>query len=120
MRYFKEDFLKIVRNERGVLAVMVLNTLLAIALIVSSVTHLNPESSHIKISYGDIVGYRDGAWFDIFTYILLAIIFGSLHNLLALRIYHKRGSGMTKLFLIITTILILDAFLVFFRLFGEN
>ena len=51
---------------------------------------------------------------------LLAIIFGVFHNLLALRIFHKRGGGMTKFFLITTTALIAGTALVLIRLLGEG
>ena len=73
----------------------------------------------VKVGYGDIGGYRDGAWADMLAFPLFAIIFGILHNLLAVRIFHKRGGGMTKFFLISTTTLILGAFLVQVRLLGE-
>ena len=120
MSKLKADFIKIVKTERGVLAVMVLNLLLSLALIIFSVIHLNPDSSVMKVGYGDIGGYRDGSWVDILAYPLLGVIFGVLHNLLALRIFHKRGSGMAKFFLIITTVLILGTFLVLRRLLGEG
>ena len=120
MNNFKEDFIKICRNERGVLIFMVLNLLLSIALFVFSLINLNPESAVVKIGYGDIGGYRDGVWFDMIAFPTFAVIFGVLHNFLALNIFHKRGSGMAKLFLIITTILILGAFLVELRLLGKG
>ena len=100
--------------------VMILNLILSIALIIFSLISLNPESAVVKVGYGDIGGYRDGSWLDILAFPLLAIIFGVFHNLLALRIFHKRGSGMAKFFLIITTILILGTFLVLMRLLGER
>ena len=120
MKNFKSDFFKIYQNERGILLVMILNFILSIALIVFSLISLNPESAVVKVGYGDIGGYRDGSWIDILAFPLLAIIFGVFHSLLATRIFHKRGSGMAKFFLIITTILILGTFLVLIRLLGER
>ena len=120
MKSFKSDFLKIYRNEHGVLIVMIMNLLFSIALFIFSLISLNPDSSVVKVGYGDIGGYRDGSWIDILAFPLLAIIFGVFHNLLAVRIFHKRGSGMAKFFLIITTILILGTFLVLVRLLGER
>jgi hypothetical protein len=52
--------------------------------------------------------------------VIAAAIFGILHNLLAVKIFHKRGSGMTKFFLITTTMLILGAFVVMIRLLKEG
>ena len=120
MGSFKEDFIKIYQNERGVLILMIFNLLLSIALIVFSIINLNPNASVVKIGYGDIGGYRDGSWVDMLAYPLLALIFGVLHGLLTVRIFHKRGSGMAKFFLIITTVLIFGTFLVLIRALGEG
>ena len=120
MKTFKEDFLKIYQNERGIMLLMILNLIIAIILFVFSIIHLNPNASVIKVGYGDIGGYRDGTWFDMLVFPLLALIFGIFHNLLTLRIFHKRGSGMAKFFLLITTTLIFGTFLVLIRLLGEG
>ena len=120
MKTFKEDLIKIYQTERGILIFIILNTLLSIGLLVFSLINLNPNSTVVKIGYGDIGGYRDGGWFDMLAFPLLAIIFGFLHNLLALKIFHKRGGGMTKFFLLSTTALILGAFLVLIRLLWEG
>lgn len=120
MSLFKEDFIKICQNERGILVIIVLNLLFSIALIIFSAVNLNPNSAVVKIGYGDIGGYRDGTWVDMLAFPLLAIIFGVFHNLLALRIFHKRGSGMAKFFLLATTMLIFGTFLVLIRSLGEG
>lgn len=117
---FKEDFIKIYQTERGVLLLMVMNLLLSIALLVFSFINLNPNIAVVKIGYGDIGGYRDGTWANLLAFPLLAIIFGVFHNLLTLRIFHKRGSGMAKFFLITTTALIASTWLVLIRLLGEG
>ena len=120
MDTFKADITKIYQTERGVLLLMILNILASIFLIVFSLINLNPSSAVVKIGYGDIGGYRDGSWFDMLTFPILAFIFGILHSLIAIRIFHKRGSGMTKFFLLATTLLIVGAFLVLIRLLGER
>ena len=119
MKSLKEDFLNIVRSDKAVLIMMILNFLLASALLVFSLVKLNPNSATIKIGYGDIGGYRDGSWTNLFGFSLAAILFGILHNMLALKIFNKRGSGMTKFFLITTTMLILGVFVVMIRLLKE-
>lgn len=98
---------------------MILNFVLALLLFLFSVFNLNPNASVVKIGYGDIGGYRDGSWSDLLVFPIFAIILGVLHNLLALRIFHKRGGGMAKFFLLTTTILIFGTFLVLNRLLGE-
>ena len=120
MKGLKEDFLNIVRSDKAVLVLMILNFLLAVLLLVLSLINLNPNSAMIKTGYGDIGGYRDGSWTNQFTFSLAVILFGILHNLLALKIFRKRGAGMAKFFLVTTAMLILGAFVVMFRLLKEG
>lgn len=120
MSNFKEDFLKIYQTERGIIFLMMFNLLIAIGLIIFSIINLNPNASVVKIGYGDIGGYRDGTWADLVAFPIFALIFGILHSLLSVRIFHKRGGGMTKFFLITTTFLLLGATLVLIRLLGEG
>lgn len=120
MQILKEDFIKIYHNERGVLVLMIINLLFSIALIIFAIVSLNPNASVVKVGYGDIGGYRDGTWMDMLAFPLFALIFGVFHGLLAVRIFHKRGSGMAKFFLITTTCLIFGTFLVLIRTLGEG
>ena len=102
------------------LALMIINLLLGIVLLVFSLINLNTGLSVLEIGYGDMDGYRFGSWVDMLAFPVLALIFGVLHNLLAVKIFHKRGGGMAKFFLLSTTILILGTFLVLSRLVGEG
>lgn len=120
MKTLKEDFITIYRTERGIIILMVLNLLLSIGLMLFSLIKLNPSSPVVKIGYGDIGGYRDGAWYDMIAFPLLAVLFGVVHGFLTLRIFRKRGSGMAKFFLLITTSLILGTLLVLIRLLKEG
>ncbi len=120
MSNFKSDFAKLYQNEKGIIVLMVLNLLLSIVFLVFSIIHLNPNAAVVKIGYGDIGGYRDGSWLDMIAFPLLFLVFGVLHNILTIRIFHKRGGGMAKFFLITTTMLILGSFLVLIRLLGEG
>mgnify|MGYP007070338116 CR=1 FL=1 len=85
MKNFKETIGEIYRNERGLLIVMLLNTVFALVLLIFSLIKLNPNAAVVKIGYGDIGGYRDGAWVDMLAFPLLAVVFGVLHNFLALK-----------------------------------
>ena len=120
MKHFGEDFKKIYFEERLMLVLMVVNLILSLALLVFALLHLSPETAIVKVGYGDIGGYRDGIWTDMIAFPLLALVFGIFHNLIALKIFHKRGAGMTKIFLILTTALILGTFVVLIRLLGEG
>ena len=120
MKDFAETIKDIYRNERWTLVLMILNLIASIALIVLGIMNLNPSSAVVKVGYGDIGGYRDGSWTDLIAFPLLAILFGILHNFIAVRIFHKRGAGMTKFFLITTSVLIVGAFIVLSRLVQEG
>lgn len=120
MKHFAEDIKKIYAEERIMLVLMILNILGALALFIFGIVCINPNVSVVKIGYGDIGGYRDGSWMDFFVFPLLAIIFGVFHSFIALNIFHKRGAGMTKFFLLITTALIIGTFIVLIRLTSEG
>ena len=120
MKTIKSDIVKIYQTERGILILMILNLLMSIGLLVFALLNLNPNAAVVKIGYGDIGGYRDGTWLDMLAFPLLALNFGILHNFLALRIFHKRGGGMAKFFLLTTTALMLGTLLVLVRLLGEG
>ncbi|MDO4611373.1 MAG: hypothetical protein Q4B34_00700 [Candidatus Saccharibacteria bacterium] len=118
MKYLVEDFKRIYKTEHFMLALMILNLIASIILIVVSIVNLNPESSTIKVGYGDIGGYRDGAWSDFLAFTVLGIILGVFHNIVAINVFHKRGAGITKFFLLTTSALIAGAFVVLLRLLG--
>ena len=120
MKDYKENIIKIYHGERVTLILMIMNFILSLALAIFSLIRINPASSVTKVGYGDIGGYRDGSWTDLIAFPLLAILFGIMHNFIALRIFHRRGAGMTKFFILITTLLILGAFIVLIRLTQEG
>ncbi len=119
MKELKKNIVDIYREDRGILIMMILVFIFSLVFFIFSCTRLNTTSAIVKIGYGDIGGYRDGAWNGLLTFPVLAFIFGILHNLLAIRIYGKRGVGMTKFFLATTIMLIFSALLVLVRLSSE-
>lgn len=120
MKTFKEDIVNIYQSNRSIIVLMALNLLFSLGLLIFALVSLNPDTAVFKIGYGDIGGYRDGTWLDMLAFPTFAILFGILHNLLALRIFHKRGTSMTKFFLFTTTGLIFWTLLVLIRLLGEG
>ena len=119
MKNFKKDLIKIYQTERTMLILMILNLLISIGLFIFSIINLNLGISVLKVGYGDIDGYRDGTWVDMLAFPTLAILFGVFHNLLAVKIFRKRGGGMAKFFLLTTTALILSTILVLARILGD-
>lgn len=120
MKSFKEDLITIYQTERGILILMIINFLISAGLMIFAIISLNPNAAVIRTGYSDIGGYRDGSWTSLLSFPVIAVIFGVFHNLLAIRVFHKRGGGMTKFFLIATSMLILAALLVLIRLLGEG
>ncbi len=120
MKTIAEDIKKIYLHERFMLVVMIINFLGGIALFIYTILHLDTNSAIVKVGYGDIGGYRSGSWTDLLTFLILAVILGVFHNIIAVRIFHKRGAGMTKFFLLTTSVLIIGAFIVLARLTGEG
>ncbi len=116
MKDFKDTIKKIYHEEKLIFILMISNAVLATILFFIGVVNLNPSSAVVKIGYGDIGGYRSGSWADMLVFPILAIIFGVFHTLIAMRIFRKRGAGMTKFFLITTSALILGATIVLLRL----
>ena len=100
------------------LIMMILNVLATMVLAIMGLINLNPGSSMIKVGYGDIGGYRDGSWSFMLAFPLFAVIFGVLHSLIAVRIFRKRGAGMAKFFVLVTSVLIVGVFIVMIRLKG--
>ena len=122
MKEIKESFIKIYREERGLLVIMILNFLFSAALFIYAIFNLGPlmSSSVVKIGYGDIAGYKDGNWTNMLAFPLIALVFGVLHNLLAVKIFSKRGTGLAKVFVITTICMVGGAMLVLARLLGEG
>ena len=119
MKTFSIDLKQIYHSERFMLVLMLLNLIASTVLLIFSIVNLNPSIAVVKIGYGDIGGYRSGSWVDMIAFPILAIILGVFHNLIAIRIFKKRGAGMAKFFLLTTTILIAGAFIVLLRLLDK-
>lgn len=134
MKKFKESFKEIIHEHRGILVLMIALGVLSLGLLVFSLVTLHPGSSVVKVGYGDIGryqggewasmsnsgGYHDGNWMEMLVFPVLAIIFGILHNLIAVKIFEKRGAGIAGLFMMISIIMVLGTLLVLIRLLGEG
>ena len=130
----KENLKKIASEHKGLMAGMIVLAVLALGLLVFSVVTLQPGASVVKVGYGDIGryqggewssmsnsgGYHDGSWAEMLAFPALAVIFGVLHNLIIVKIFEKRGAGLAMLFMLISVMLVLGAWLVLIRLLGEG
>ena len=120
MGNLKKTFLTVYREQKWLLAFMAINFLFSVFVFIYSVLAINPTSAVVKIGYGDIGGYRDGAWTNMLAFPILAVLFGVVHNFLALKIFERRGDGMAKVIVGVSFLLLVGAFVVLLRLLGEN
>ena len=117
----KESLETIIRRHPGILAAMI--TLIALSLmllIFSLIQILSLTAPTTIIGYGDSDGYRTDSWVQMLAFPTLALIFGGLHNLIAIRLFNERGATRAKLFLWLSIILVLVAFIILLRITGGS
>lgn len=90
----------------------------SLVLFVLSLFQLSPSEVTATVGYGDIGGYRNGSWLELLAFPLLALIFGVFHNVIAVRLYAKRGADQTKAFLGVSLALVALAGLTMLRVAG--
>ena len=134
MKTLRESLGEIYRRHKGLLVMMIFLLVLALAFFVFSLVTLSPSSAIVKVGYGDIGsfsgddltgmrlagGYRDGSWVSMLTFPLIAIIVGVFHNMIAIRLYKRRGEGVAKAFVLISMTVLIGAFMVLLRLLSEG
>ena len=118
MKRFFKTITDIFREHKVLLVLMLILFVMGLAFFIFSLFCLKPGTPVANIGYSDIDGYRSGAWGNLLAFPLLAILFGILHNCLAIRIYQKRGAGLAQVFVVISIFLLIGAFIVLLRLIG--
>lgn len=134
MKKIVEDLKIIFKKHKSVLFIMTILLLASLALFIFALLNLGSNTTVVKTSYGDIGryqggeissmansgGYSDGVWTERFAYPILAIVFGVLHNFLAIKLFEKKGKGAAILFLVFSIAMVIMTFIVFGRLLGEG
>lgn len=134
MKDLAKDLKEVYVKHRTMFTLMVVVAVFSIVLFIYSIVNLHPNASVVKVSYGDIGryqggewssmsnsgGYHDGPWQAMLVYPMFALLFGILHNVIALRIFRKKGDKIANIFLAVTIALILFATLILWRLLGEG
>ena len=134
MKDLAKDLKEVYVKHRTMFTLMVVVAVFSIVLFIYSIVNLHPNASVVKMSYGDIGryqggewssmsnsgGYHDGPWQAMLVYPMFALLFGILHNVIALRIFRKKGDKIANIFLAVTIALILFATLILWRLLGEG
>ena len=134
MKDLGKDLKEVYTKHRTLFTLMVVTLVFSMILFVYSLANLHPNAAVVKVGYGDIGryqggewssmsnsgGYHDGSWQAMLVYPLLALVFGVLHNIIALRIFRKKGEKVASIFVATTIALILLTTLTLWRLLGEG
>lgn len=120
MEEIKKNLKEIIKKQHGLMWLMLLLFVGSLGLFVTTLVTLNPNVSVTNVGYGDIGGYRTGGWISMLAFAIFAVILGVLHNLLAVKIYHKKGDGLAKVLVVTSIFLLIGAFVVLIRLLGEG
>ena len=134
MKNFKETVGVIYREQKGMLVLQAVLLVLSLGVLIFSLVTLSPGSAVVKVGYGDIGsfsgddltemrtagGYRDGSWVNMLAFSLLSVTIGVVHNLIAVRLFARRGADIAKVFILMSIILLVGVVLVLFRLLGEG
>jgi len=109
MKEIVANFRKIYAHDRWLIVAMVFLFLVSFVLMALTFFALRPNSVMIRTGYADIGGYRDGKWQYLLTFMILGFVTGVIHNILAAKVYGKKGSGAAALFVFISIGLVILA-----------
>ena len=132
MREIGRGIKRIAKEERGLLAQLIVLFLMGGELILHTLLHFKSGTS-IYIGYSDIGkfsggelsslwnsgGYRTGGWLDMAVFLVMGVVLGVMHNLMAIRIMNRREKGYAQTFIVMSMIIWAISFLVLMRLLGE-
>lgn len=119
---------EIVREQKGLLAAMIGLAAMSLILLVIALVTLRPQTTVVITGYGDVYGelagltggYRRESWLNMLAFPILALLFGVVHNFLAVRVYQKYGRDAALVLVVVTMLLVVATVLVIFRLLGEG
>lgn len=119
---------EIVREQKGLLMAMIGLMAMSLILLVIALVTLRPQTTVVITGYGDVYGelagltggYRRESWLNMLAFPILALLFGVVHNFLAVRVYQKYGRDAALVLVVVTMLLVVATALVIFRLLGEG
>ena len=123
----KGTWKEICRKQRGLMVAMIMLLVINVVFLVFALTTLRPSSTVVIVGYGDVYGevaglsggYRRDSWANMLAFPLLAILFGVVHNFIALRVYRKYGKYMALTVVFATMAMVAATMVVILRLLGE-
>lgn len=115
------------RKQHGLMVAMVVLLLMSVVLLIFALTTLRPSSTVVIVGYGDVYGeiaglsggYRRDSWLNMLAFPVLALLFGVVHNLIALRVYRKYGKDMALMVVVASMAMVAATVVVILRLLGE-
>lgn len=124
---FRSTWREVARKQKPLMAAMIVLAVMSMVLLVLALFMLKPQNAVVIVGYGDVYGeiaglsggYRRDSWLNMLAFPLLALIFGVVHNFLALRIYRKYGRDLALTFVGVTMFLVVATVVVLLRLTGE-
>ena len=130
----KEAIGDIYKNHRKLFVGMIILTILSMGLLIFSLFNLKISNSTVHVGYSDIgsyqggdfdetrgsSGYISGRWVDMLAFPILAVVLGVMHNLIAIRLYKRRGAASAGVFIAMSILVLVLAVLVLWRLTQES
>lgn len=124
---FRSTWKEVVRKQRGLMIAMIVLLAMSVVLLIFALVTIRPQGAVVIVGYGDVYGeiaglsggYRRDSWLNMLAFPLLAVLFGFVHNLLALRVYRKYGKTPALMLVYATMLLVVGTFVVILRLLGE-
>lgn len=121
MKDLAEDFKSIAKKDKPLFAWMAVNFLLSLWYFLIPLFNLNAGRAKIWARYSDIDnGYAQSDWWYLLAFAILAITLGVGHTLIAARLYTKRGKDVARLFLFISSLIIVIGIRFLFNIVGEG
>ena len=119
---------EMVREQKGLLAAMIGLMAMSLILLVIALVTLRPQETVVITGYGDVYGefagltggYRRASWLNMLAFPILALLFGVVHNFIAVRVYQKYGRDAALGWIVVTMLLVVATAVVMFRLLGEG
>lgn len=123
----KMTWREVLKKQHNLMVAMIVLMVMSGVLLVFSLILLRPQSSVVVVGYTDVYGeitglsggYRRDNWMSMLAFPILAVIFGVVHNVIALRVYRKYGKNMAMAVVVGSMVLVLGAVVMLIRLLGE-
>jgi len=111
----------IINSDHRVLVAMVALLLSAIAIVSISLANVHVSNLPIWSRYTSLgANYYDDQWQYLFVFVAEGIILGIIHNLIALKIYSKKGKQLTIMFICTSIFIALISAITLLRIIGIN